>query len=58
MPDDLTEREERVRAEAHRLWREAGEPEGRDEEFWHAAEILLREREGPAQPDGRRVPRG
>ena len=45
MVDDLSEREERIREEAHRLWREAGEPEGRDEEFWRAAEALVGQRE-------------
>jgi len=55
MPDDLTEREERIRAEAHRLWQEAGSPEGRHEEFWHAAEAVIRQREA-AQPDVPRRP--
>ena len=38
MRGDTTPREERVRARAERLWREAGQPEGRDEEFWRQAE--------------------
>lgn len=38
MHGDLTPREERVRARAERLWNEAGQPAGRDEEFWHQAE--------------------
>lgn len=35
---DLTPTEERVRERAKRLWIEAGQPERRDEEFWHQAE--------------------
>ena len=38
MRGDMMPREERVRARAQRLWQEAGQPEGRDEEFWHRAE--------------------
>ena len=38
MRGDTTPKEERVRARAGRLWNEAGQPAGRDEEFWHRAE--------------------
>jgi hypothetical protein len=31
-----------IRERAHRLWERAGKPEGREEEFWHAAEQELR----------------
>ena len=31
-----------IRERAHRLWERAGRPEGREEEFWHAAEQELR----------------
>jgi Protein of unknown function (DUF2934) len=34
--------EEDIRTRAYDLWRQAGEPEGRDEEFWHLAEQELR----------------
>ncbi len=34
--------EEDIRTRAYDLWRKAGEPEGRDEEFWHLAEQELR----------------
>jgi hypothetical protein len=34
----MTDREERIRQRAEELWREAGQPQGRDEEFWHKAE--------------------
>lgn len=37
---DPTEQE--IRERAHRLWEQAGKPEGRDEEFWQAAEQELR----------------
>lgn len=32
------EREERIRARAHRIWEEQGRPEGRAEEHWREAE--------------------
>jgi hypothetical protein len=38
MPADTTEREERIRALARRMWDEAGRPEGRDTIFWEEAE--------------------
>ncbi|MCK1284660.1 DUF2934 domain-containing protein [Bradyrhizobium sp. 44] len=31
-----------IRERAHWLWERAGKPEGREEEFWHAAEQELR----------------
>ncbi len=34
--------EQEIRERAHRLWEQAGKPEGREEEFWHAAEQELR----------------
>ena len=34
--------EQDIRERAHRLWEQAGRPEGRDDEFWHAAEQELR----------------
>jgi hypothetical protein len=34
--------EEQIRARAHKLWEQAGKPEGRDDEFWHLAEQELR----------------
>lgn len=34
----MTDREQRVRDRAHRLWEEAGRPHGQDERFWHEAE--------------------
>ena len=33
--------EEQIRNYAHQLWEKAGRPEGRDMEFWHAAEVEL-----------------
>jgi hypothetical protein len=35
---DMSERERRIRDRAEQLWNEAGQPMGRDEEFWLAAE--------------------
>jgi hypothetical protein len=37
---EITEQE--IRECAHRLWEQAGKPEGREDEFWHAAEQELR----------------
>jgi len=34
----LSDREERIRRRAYRLWEEAGQPDGRSNEFWLAAE--------------------
>ena len=45
--------EEQIRNYAHRLWekRPAGRPDGRDMEFWHAAEVQLNaESESPDAP--------
>ena len=49
----MTEREQQIRERAHRLWEEAGCPQGRDDEFWHEAERAIEEEE----PAGRRPPR-
>jgi hypothetical protein len=38
---DMTRREQRVRERAHQLWQQAGEPEGKDEQFWHEAEAQI-----------------
>jgi hypothetical protein len=34
--------EREIAARACQLWKEAGQPKGRDEDFWHAAEQELR----------------
>jgi len=34
--------EQEIRERAHQLWERAGKPEGRGDEFWHAAEQELR----------------
>ena len=47
--------EEQIRNYAHQLWEKAGKPEGRDIEFWHAAEVELNAEsespDAPTQPD-------
>ena len=55
--------EEQVRNYARQLWEKAGRPEGRDTEFWHAAEVELNaESESPdastqpAQPNNNDLP--
>ena len=35
--------EEQIRTRAHQLWELAGEPEGREDEFWHEAERELKD---------------
>jgi hypothetical protein len=43
--------EQQIRNYAHLLWEKAGKPEGREEEFWHAAEVELNaESESPDAP--------
>jgi DUF2934 family protein len=43
--------EEQIRNYAHLLWEKAGRPNGRAEEFWHAAEVELNaESESPDAP--------
>jgi hypothetical protein len=55
--------EEQIRNYAHLLWEKAGRPEGRDVEFWHAAEVELNaESESPDastvsdQPNSNTIP--
>ena len=33
----MTSMDEHIRKRAYELWEQAGQPEGRSEEFWHAA---------------------
>jgi Protein of unknown function (DUF2934). len=43
--------DEQIRNYAHQLWETAGRPDGRDMEFWHAAEVELNaESESPDAP--------
>ena len=34
--------EQEIRERAHQIWERAGKPEGREDDFWHAAEQELR----------------
>jgi len=43
-PDDAE-----IRSRAHRLWEQAGKPEGREDEFWQLAEQELRNAD-PSSP--------
>ncbi len=47
----MTEREQKTRSRAVHLWKLAGTPKGRDQEFWFEAErqIILEEKNN--QPD-------
>jgi hypothetical protein len=45
---------EDIRLRAHQLWQEAGEPEGKEDQFWLEAERELKERrirDGVTTPD-------
>jgi hypothetical protein len=46
----LTPREERVRERARQLWEHAGQPQGRDEEFWYQAEVEIAAEENEPDP--------
>ena len=35
--------EDQIRTRAHQLWELAGQPKGRDHEFWHETERELRD---------------
>jgi len=47
--NSTTAREQRVRERAHRLWEEAGRPEGRDNEFWNRAELEIGIEDNPGR---------
>jgi hypothetical protein len=41
-PDQANaKREQRIRERAYELWHADGEPEGRSEEYWHRARVLI-----------------
>jgi hypothetical protein len=42
--------EEAIRGRAHQLWEQAGQPEGRDGEFWLQAELDLK-KDATTNPD-------
>ena len=44
-------KEQQIRERARRLWREAGEPDGRNEEFWRRAEQELKREDLAAPPN-------
>ena len=46
----VDDREELIRRRAHVLWQDAGEPEGRHDEFWFQAENEIERQE--AAPSG------
>ena len=46
--------EKEIAARAYKLWQEHGQPEGRDDEFWHMAEqeLLNQDKSSPLRtPD-------
>ena len=52
----MDDHEDRIRRRAYHLWEEAGRPEGRSEEFWHAARAEIADEEAPEA--ARAIPRG
>lgn len=42
---------EKIRVIAYELWERDGAPEGRDDEYWHAAVKLLSDEAASTQPD-------
>lgn len=49
---------EEISARARQLWQTAGEPAGRDDEFWFAAEAELRKDRGKTVATARDNPKG
>jgi hypothetical protein len=41
MDEQERKRQDRIREVAHRIWREEGCPQGRDEAHWHMARRLV-----------------
>jgi Protein of unknown function (DUF2934) len=39
----MHEDQEAIRERAHKLWEEAGKPDGKEEQFWHEAEQQLKD---------------
>jgi hypothetical protein len=48
--------EQEIQHAAYLLWVEAGRPDGRDLEFWHAAREMLLHRHGRDASTGRAAP--
>ena len=48
--------EDHIRRRAYQLWEEAGRPEGRSDDFWHAARAEIADEEAPEA--ARAIPRG
>ncbi len=42
--------QEKIKDLAYRLWQDAGSPDGRDQEFWYAAEAQVTAAKPPAKP--------
>ena len=56
MRGDTTEREERIRALAYRMWEHDGRPTGQDDYYWQKAEDRINA-EDAADAAERRIPR-
>jgi len=39
--DGMDQREQRIRERAYDLWQKEGSPQGRDQEFWERARLML-----------------
>ena len=57
----MDDHEDHIRRRAYQLWEEAGRPEGRSDDFWHAARAEIADEEAPeaarvtSRGDARRV---
>lgn len=51
MRETRNEYDERVRVRAHKLWEEAGKPEGHQSDFWFKAEQQLGKESGADDAD-------
>jgi len=56
LADNLSEREERIRALAYRMWERDGRPLGQDDYYWNKAEDMINA-EDAADAAHRRIPR-
>ncbi len=45
MSDEYELHQQRIREKAHRLWEEAGSPEGEDQRFWFLAKVEIDQEE-------------
>lgn len=49
--------QEKIKDLAYRLWQDAGSPDGRDQEFWYAAEEQVTAAKPPVKPKAAAKPK-